>query len=446
MANILNNPSYGEGHQVILKPKLNSKLTTDLKKLGYVAGKSIFTITKKKVSPSQEYTLSKAPTSITFIDEKKRIFKVYGTGASFNSTFNHVGKEGSSKANTNKLTEIKELTTLYIFEAFLKNNGKLVGFEYIQKKLPTTLQKLNREEFVDSAKKQLDIFVKAEKNRFKGNFDYERQMGNRTKGMYNNVNKLTNLQKDNWNPGDIWLIRQGFKMEKYEKAESIQAINEMLIKDYKDKNLVGISLKQINPKQNGRIDYINLTREKSKESTFDFSFTNNDFTGKTFKNSIIYSQSGFGVRMGFKASTENYGVYLEGRFKGAGSQVGGIDAKRIPEEMLKRYRYTIRKGGTPDLAKEQPIALEEMRKMFKRHGANKMSNDLKSYDDFLKRYKAAPAFQKGRLCRISSFMYPYLELSFAKGGDKEFKDLMNWSYHLAKKESKLGGFYIFLGP
>ena len=30
--------------------------------------------------------------------------------------------------------------------------------------------------------------------------------------------------------------------------------------------------------------------------------------------------------------------------------------------------------------------------------------------------------------------------------EKEFKDLMNWSFHLSKKETAFGGFYIFLGP
>ena len=123
-----------------------------------------------------------------------------------------------------------------------------------------------------------------------------------------------------------------------------------------------------------------------------------------------------------------------------------MDAKKIPEEMQKRYNYVLRKGGTPDLKKEQPLALEEMKKIYKRHPANKISNGISDYKDFLKKYEKAPNFQKGRFCRIVSFMYPYLELAYAKGGEKEFKDLMNWSFHLSKKETAFGGFYIFLGP
>ena len=40
----------------------------------------------------------------------------------------------------------------------------------------------------------------------------------------------------------------------------------------------------------------------------------------------------------------------------------------------------------------------------------------------------------------------FSKLQNKKGGMKEFKDLMNWSYTLAKKETGVGGFYMFLGP
>ena len=257
---------------------------------------------------------------------------------------------------------------------------------------------------------------------------------------------MAGLSKDNWNPGDIWLVKNAADLKRYETATNIQQINKFLVEDYNNQDMVGISLKQVNPNQRARVDYINLTPDKKKEVKFDFTFTNCDFTGDTFKNAIIYSKSGFGVRMGFKASTENFGVYLEGRFKGAGSQVGGMDAKKIPDEIKRRYNYTIRKGGTPNLNVEGPIALKEMKEIFKRHPAKDISNTLTSYNNFMDVYNKSPKFQKQRLCRIVSFMYPYMELSFKKGSMKEFKDLMNWSYTLAKKETGVGGFYVFLGP
>lgn len=446
MANILNNPNYKDGHQVVLKEKLSKQLLDTFKsnKLNYISGKTIFTMTKNTSLPKFQFTLSDAKTFINFIDDKKRIVKFYGSGSAFNATFNHVGGKGG-KSETSVLTEVKELISIYVFEQFLKYN-KRVDFESVNKLLPTNLRQYNKEEFIKSSQKQLEIFIQKEPRRFKGKYSYERQTDNLTKGMYDNVKVLTGLQKDNWNPGDIWLIKDGFKLDKYENSKNINDINAMLIEDYKKQNLVGISLKQINEKQEPRIDYINLSATKEKEAVFDYTFQECDLTAKTFGNAIIYSLSGFGVRMGFKASTSNYGVYLEGRFRGAGSQVGGMDAKRIPEEMLKRYNYTIRKGGVPNLKIEEPIALKELEKIYKRHRPELISNNIKDYKDALRLYKEAPEFQKGRLCRLVSFMYPYLELSFAKGGKDEFKDLMNWSFHLAKKETALGGFYIFLGP
>ena len=40
-------------------------------------------------------------------------------------------------------------------------------------------------------------------------------------------------------------------------------------------------------------------------------------------------------------------------------------------------------------------------------------------------------------------MYPFLVSAFDK---KDFKNFMEWNYHTSKKETSLGGFYIYLGP
>ena len=45
MAHILNSSKYGEGHKVVLKPKVSNKLAVEFRKNGYKLGSSIFTIT-----------------------------------------------------------------------------------------------------------------------------------------------------------------------------------------------------------------------------------------------------------------------------------------------------------------------------------------------------------------------------------------------------------------
>jgi len=458
MANILKS-KYGDGHKVIIKDRTGlGKVRGDVPSIvskstyGIVPGKTVFELIKtksKQKNPKHTILLSKDGKGENVFMKKFNSSITYlfvGPKSVVQGMFDHAGDGKSSKSDTNEKTELKELVSLCLMEQKLKFN-KDVDYDFVDSCIPNRLKKLFEESYFTSAQKQLKLWLSKEKGRFKGaSYVFERQLDDLTKRVYKNALDITKLNKDNWNPGDIWIVKKDLDFEKYEKASNIQQINKQLVTDYNNEKLVGISLKQILPKQTGRIDYINLSPTKKKEVKFDFKFTNCDFTGDTFKNAIIYTKSGFGVRMGFKASTDNFGVYLEGRFKGAGSQVGGMDAKQIPGEIQKRYDYTIRKGGTPDLKKEEPIALKEMEEIFKRHKASDISNTLTSYDNFMDIYDKAPKFQKQRLCRIVSFMYPYMELSFKKGGEKEFKDLMNWSYSLAKKESGVGGFYIFLGP
>ena len=458
MANILK-AKYGDGHKIIIKDRTGlGKIRNDIPSMisksvyGIVPGKTVFELVKSKIkqrNPKHNISLSKDGKGETLFMKKSNssiLYSLIGPKSVIQGMFDHAGDGKSSKSNTDKKTQLKELVSLLIMEQKLKY-GKTIDYDFVSDNVPRELKGLLEETYFTSAQKHLKLWLAKEAGRFKGpNFTFERQLDNLTKRIYKNALVLTKLNKDNWNPADIWIVKKDLDFKKYEQAQNIQQINKQLIEDYNKGCLAGISLKQINPNQIGRVDYINLSPTKKKEVKFDFDFTQCDFTGDTFKNAIIYSKSGFGVRMGFKASTDNFGVYLEGRFRGAGSQVGGIDAKQIPIEIKKRYGYDIRKGGTPDLKKEGPLALEEMRKMFKRHPASKLSNTLSSYKEFLSTYNTAPMFQKQRLCRISSFMYPYMELSFDKGGNKEFKDLMNWSYSLAKKETSVGGFYVFLGP
>jgi hypothetical protein len=459
MASIFN-PEYKDGHKVLIKDKtmlrkVGSSIPALVSKstLGITPGKTVFELiktTSKQKNPKHTIVVSPTPKgnleAYMMKSGTSQKYLFIGAKSSLQNMFTHAGDGKSSKSDTDDKTATKELASLCLFEQKLKY-GNDVDYDFVHKCLPKKLQTFFTEDYFTSAQKQLKLWLSKEKGRFKGrNFVFERQLDNLTKKIYKNALSISKLNKDNWNPGDIWIVKKDLDFSVYENSTSIKQINKQLVQDYKDGCLASISLKQINPNQKGSIDYINLSATKKKEVKFDFTFKECDFSAETFKNAIIYSESGFGPRMGFKASTSGFGVYLEGRFKGAGSQVGAIDATKIPEEIKRRYKYTIRKGGTPDLKTEEPIALKEMKEMIKRHGAKKISNGLDSYKHFLELYDKAPLFQKQRFCRISSFMYPYLELSFDKGDEKEFKDLMSWSYSLAKKETDVGGFYIFLGP
>lgn len=51
------------------------------------------------------------------------------------------------------------------------------------------------------------------------------------------------LKDDKWNPGDIWAIDKSFNITKELPNETVNGLNQALIKHFNDKRLVGISLK-----------------------------------------------------------------------------------------------------------------------------------------------------------------------------------------------------------
>ena len=112
MASIVDNKKYGENHRVILKDKpVNSAL---FKKEGYVPGKTVFLIIRRKVKATKFVEVAKGNKSITLKDDRNKIVLIEGSESSINGSFNHFTK--NAKSNTNILTEIKELVSMHLFE------------------------------------------------------------------------------------------------------------------------------------------------------------------------------------------------------------------------------------------------------------------------------------------------------------------------------------------
>ena len=108
MASIVENKKYGENHKIVLKDKpVNSAL---FKKEGYVPGKSVFLIVRRKVKATKFLDLAQGNKSITLKDNKNKIVLIEGSESSINGSFNHF--TANAKSNTNILTEIKELVSM----------------------------------------------------------------------------------------------------------------------------------------------------------------------------------------------------------------------------------------------------------------------------------------------------------------------------------------------
>ena len=90
MASIVDNPKYGEGHQVVLKDKLSGVMATRFRQMGYQPGKDAFKITLKKTPKHQKYLeVAKGTKSILLIDKANRKLLIEGSETSINGLFNH---------------------------------------------------------------------------------------------------------------------------------------------------------------------------------------------------------------------------------------------------------------------------------------------------------------------------------------------------------------------
>ena len=151
----------------------------------------------------------------------------------------------------------------------------------------------------NSAKKLIDDGYVNSKQNFHRDSPLMNAIYNHKKTAFQNSD-LNNLNNDKWNPGDIWAIKKSFKIDELDDS-TIAAYNNSLIKKYKSREVVGISLKKVQ-RGNAKIKEYNVTTKRpsglkyvngmleSKTGNFftskDGNVTFKDSTGKTNKMNI----------------------------------------------------------------------------------------------------------------------------------------------------------------
>ena len=427
MASIVNNLKYGENHKVQLKDKpVNLAL---FKKEGYRAGQSIFLITRKKVKPSKVIELAKGNKSILLKDDKNKVVLFEGTESSINGSFNHFTNNAKSK--TNVLTEIKELVSMYMFENYIER-GKVLKEEEVRamvKRVKNTYDQYFDSFYYESAVKQLN---ELKKFRLKKGYMYERQKGPLTFDLYKVARKLTNKLDDNWNPGDVWLIKKGYKMNTLTNSKTANQLNSELTKAFNKRDIVPISLKQVERQTATSfiIDPSNLMRSKLD---LDLKFDRVDLS-ESFNNFIVISKSGFAVRVGFKASATTLNVSLEGRFIGAGFQTGAVDARAYTKYSDEVLKYKLR-GGAVDPSSYK-TAQKELKEMFSKY--KRLSNTISNYNEAIALFKKGNKLTQDRFSNLMSYMYSFLIKP------KKFEDHMKFNYFTSKKLTTDSSIYLII--
>jgi hypothetical protein len=430
MASIVNNPKYGEGHQLVLKDKLSGSMASSFRQLGYEPGKSIFKITLKKTpQPTKSFKVSEGNKSILLFDKNNKKIILEGSESGINGVFNHYSANAKSK--TGLLTQIKETFSLEIFKNYFELNKTLKeeqAIELVSKTISVAKENYDSV-YYTSAIKQLDELKKFVK---KKNYTYERQGADRTKELYIVARKLTNKLSDNWNPGDVWMIQKNFDMKPLLQSKTASELNAKLTAAFNKRDVLPISLKQVElPKaKSSIIDPSNMMNQKLD---LDLKFDRVDLS-ETFNNFIVITKSGFAIRCGFKASATTLNVSLEGRFIGAGFQTGAVDAKVYTKEIKENLNYDLRSSEVNK--NDYDVAKKELKLMFNKY--NRLSNTIDNYNTAIKLFDKGNKLVKDRFANLMSYMYSFLIIP------KKFEEHMKFCYFTSKKITTDSSIYLII--
>jgi len=430
MASIVNNPKYGEGHQLVLKDKLSGSMAASFRQMGYEPGKSIFKITLKKTpKPSKSFKVSDGNKNILLFDKNNKKIILEGSESGINGVFNHFSANAKSK--TGLLTQIKETFSLEIFKNYFELNKTLSeekAIELVSNTIKEAKQNYDSV-YYSSAIKQLDELKKYVK---KKNYTYERQGADRTKDLYIVARKLTNKLSDNWNPGDVWMIQKNFDMKPLLQSKTASELNAKLTEAFNKKDILPISLKQVEqPKAKSSI--IDPSNMMSQKLDLDLKFDRVDLS-ETFNNFIVITKSGFAIRCGFKASATTLNVSLEGRFIGAGFQTGAVDAKVYTKEIKESFNYDLRSSEVNK--NDYDVAKKELKQMFSKY--NRLSNTIENYNSAIKLFDKGNKLVKDRFANLMSYMYSFLIIP------KKFEDHMKFCYFTSKKITTDSSIYLII--
>lgn len=193
------------------------------------------------------------------IDNKKVVFEI-------------TGKTGAGGAPDAKTTAAQERGSAYILQRVLKNNKRYNSSGDIRKDTQAYralkgIWKLSQLEFDDSwlddyYKQQKTMLIEYSSPRFT---EFVRD-GGFMKWVTDLVRtKYQISQKDNWNPADIWLIKDQNKTIKMiedlidgGKSQTLQELNAILRTLFRDDIVVGVSLKKVSGKE-AKYERVNLS-------------------------------------------------------------------------------------------------------------------------------------------------------------------------------------------
>lgn len=420
---------YAAGTGVVFKDEkqLSSIARTFVIKNGY---KPNTTILKKINQPNNiqskkilSLDLGRNEEVVYFTDPKNNVVIVNGSGSQIKGTFNHVS---GSRSETNKKTELKELISMWVFQSSIEQRRILTEDQIIER-LTKEQQGLYDTVYYDSAIKQNSALSSFGTD---SGYLYELQARDITKDIYSTAARLTKRSvKDYWNPADVWLIRRQLDIGKLVNSTTINELNSRMGEYIKTKDVLPISLKQVTA-QSASVTVVSSSKTSIPQPK-NLKIATVESLTPEFNNFFIYTQSGFGVRVGTKAGTDD--MYIEGKWKNMGTAIGAVDARDYRDHVLNIHGYTTRRSG--DYGSDEIVSRELQ--LIYQSGVN-ISSKVPTYTDAITIYNQADIIKKKRMSKLISYLFSFLIVP------PDFGEHMAFCYYSSHKISNVGSPYILI--
>ena len=450
---------YVEGSKFVFK---TGKVPVELKQYNY-RSTDIFKKTYKPVTNGKMGQVIERPKGsftgpdMAYLEDPKGIVHLFRGRQENLKTFFNVADKGGKK-DTEKRTECSETVSLIIFKNKIENN-KILDEEQTIEILKTLVSKdvfeLYNSRYYQSAIKQVNIFQKKFIDLGRGN-EYERQKKNITKVVYKNVSKLGGPNSaDNFNPGDLWIIKKDYAREMqntYPKFDNINTLISEIAKAFNKRQMISISLKQskldnIQPSAE-IIDPKNELKKNKTEIDLSISAVTIGYGGKEvipFNNPTIVTKSGFTIRLTHKGSPT---LYFEGSFAKQDFQLGAIDSKKYNTVAKDKYGYTLKTKALPKIEQSMVAStlneLEDLQNntVFIRTIGSKQANDLKTFANIFQKEGKTDKEKKARLFFIQFVSVMYFIFIKVPMKDRTTDKHMEFAFNLARKVQEFSSVYV----
>ena len=442
---------YGEGAAFTFSDKSKDLVQFQRAKVGDITKLVVTKTSEVDIEQLNEiFELGGSNPTTVFLRVGKKIVAIKGSEGKLKTLFNVASKKGSGQAS--KRTECSETVSLIVFKNKIENN-KILDEDSVITELKGLVSKdafeLYKSSYYESALKQLKEFQK--KFILKSGYEYERQKQNRTKAIYKDVAKLGGPKDaDNFNSGDLWIIKKDYAKIMENKFSNFTNINEIITeiaKTFQKKIMIPVSLKATE-KEQPSAKIIDPSRELNKKLDLDFSIDKINLTygGNekfAFNNPELITKSGFQIRLTHKSSGLT-SLFFEGKIRGQDFQMGAIDIGKYVSKIGEAGYKMNREANVQNDQAKRAITLKEYKQLINTSSFNRVlvGNQLNLLDQFKSQFERGISkdrivqMEHDRFIHFISAMYAI----FVKV--KDIKKHMEFSFNLARKVQKFSSVYV----